>query len=931
MKNPCPQAAVAYCAAGLSVLPWAYSAAGEKLPTRTSKGLAPLTQQEVVEHYKTRPDDNVGVHTGEISGLVIVDLDNEDAIRWATSFLPDTAWKVQTGRGQQWGYKHPGHQVKNVRDAFGVKPSGKSIQPGPQVDVRGDGGYVAMPPSLHANGNRYQWLSPGGVMPKVADLRTYNAAWLPSRNSTFACEIDLNDGLIGDFTGAQMWLGEQPPCVSGQGGQSQIFTVCCALLRDFALSWDQTWQLLCEYNKRCLPPWSRSELAHHMTGAVKRGTTPRGLRSVPYAARELQSLEKVFDGVFRRRETRTDSTPQQSTADTTELVEASAPAGSRSVSHILEAQTSPEFFDLLAAEAAFNPGAVFEPLVLDRIASVMQQDRPLFVNFQAQVRKYVSKAEMLAAVKQRGKDRRQTYMSKLAGSADLSAPVERARVLLNGDDRIVRDNVLQALKTSKSVFVSSYKLAYVDTSAKMAVLSGGSLRNAVVDLCDIVAPLPRDDGSVGSKPASLPSPVLQMLEDLLPDQLQGLRVVKQIVRTPFLTPSGQLITTPGYNEETGTLLLDCPELDVDAFPTTEAAVEYLRDLFSDFPFRGEAEFANYLGALLTPMLRHAYSGATPWLLIEANTPGAGKSLLAKCIQLIYGYPANTAVLPTEEVSIEKAMLSILSEARPVVLFDNVKALVDSPTLEAVATASEEYSGRLLGKSEVRTCPVKQLFIVTSNNARISIDGARRFLRVRLRKDHLTVAVKDAKKFRIPDLEGYIRDNRGLIVSALVRTVMSWVSDSMMVNSNTIIIPSFEPFSKTVGACVHHAGLSEWASNAVEVSQTMQSLDEWVPFAFELWTKHKDNKLTARQLYDFVIGKGLLGFTLSMAKDEHSKVSMLGVRLHERRDTPIGEFVLLSEYDKRRRTNIYWVEPQPGVNLEEEDAPPTPPPSKKVVH
>lgn len=929
MKNPCPQVAVAYCEAGLSVLPWAYNAAGEKLPTRLSKDVANMTVSEVIQHYKSNPEDNVGIRTGAISGVIVVDLDNPDALRWATSFLPDTAWKSQTGRGQQWGYRAPDFSVKNIRDAFGVKPPGKPVLPGPQVDVRGDGGYVAMPPSMHASGRRYQWLTPDGKMPRVADLPTYNPAWLPSRNTAFICEIDLDDGLVGDFGGAQMWLGDQPPCISGQGGQSQIFTVCCALLRDFALSWEQTWQLLCEYNKRCLPPWSSSELAHHMEGAVKRGTTPRGLRTVPYAPKELQVLEQSMSGLFRRatpKEPAVAPTPQEPAATDEE---APAPA-SRSITHILQAQTSGEFLDLLAAEAAFNPGAVFEALVLDRVAAIVSQDRPLFVNFQAQVRKYVSKAELLAAIKQRSKDKRQALMSRMGTDAAHTEALERTRIFLNGDDRIVRDNVLQALKASKTVFVSSYKLSYVDTSAKMAILSGGSLRNAVVDLCDIVAPLPRDDGTVGSKPASLPSTVLQMLEDLLPDQLQGLRVVKQIVRTPFLTPTGKLVTAPGYNEETGTLLLDCPDLDVDAFPTTEAAVEYLRDLFHDFPFRGEAEFANYLGALLTPMLRHAYSGATPWLLIEANTPGAGKSLLAKCIQLIYGYPANTAVLPTEELSIEKAMLSILSEARPVVLFDNVKSLVDSPTLEAVATASEEYSGRLLGKSEVKTCPVRQLFIVTSNNARISIDGARRFLRVRLRKDHLTIAVKDAKKFRIPDLEGFIRDNRGTIVSALVRIVMSWVSDQMVVASDVIVIPSFEPFSKTVGACVHHAGLKEWACNAAEVSQTMQSLDEWVPFAFELWTKHKDNKLTARQLYDFVIGKGLLGFTLSMAKDEHSKVSMLGVRLHERRDTPIGEFVLLCEFDKRRRTNVYWVEPQPGVVLDE-PAPPSPPPIKKVVH
>jgi hypothetical protein len=97
------------------------------------------------------PDANIGARTGEASGLVVVDIDGEEGADSLVELesrhgqLPRTA-TVKTPRGGAHIYfQHPGVEVR---------PSVGELAP--QVDVRGDGSYVLVPPSLGPNGRRYE-------------------------------------------------------------------------------------------------------------------------------------------------------------------------------------------------------------------------------------------------------------------------------------------------------------------------------------------------------------------------------------------------------------------------------------------------------------------------------------------------------------------------------------------------------------------------------------------------------------------------------------------------------------------------------------------------------------------------------------------------------------------------------------------------------
>ncbi len=119
---------------------------------RTHHGLkdATIDVDQVRAWWTKWPDANIGFRTGVVAD--VLDIDHADVheatVAWPLVDMPGGP-VVRTGGG--WH--------------FYVLPTGKGNRAricGP-VDWRGDGGYVILPPSLHASGRRYEWYSPSGL------------------------------------------------------------------------------------------------------------------------------------------------------------------------------------------------------------------------------------------------------------------------------------------------------------------------------------------------------------------------------------------------------------------------------------------------------------------------------------------------------------------------------------------------------------------------------------------------------------------------------------------------------------------------------------------------------------------------------------------------------------------------------------------------
>ena len=114
------------------------------------------THREVETWFGRWPDANIGIVTGQISNLIVLDIDPRhggdeslDRLALRSGRLPPTL-TVQTGGGGR-------HFYFTALAEPAALPSRVALAPG--IDVRAEGGLVVAPPSVHPSGRRYRWVS----------------------------------------------------------------------------------------------------------------------------------------------------------------------------------------------------------------------------------------------------------------------------------------------------------------------------------------------------------------------------------------------------------------------------------------------------------------------------------------------------------------------------------------------------------------------------------------------------------------------------------------------------------------------------------------------------------------------------------------------------------------------------------------------------
>jgi Bifunctional DNA primase/polymerase, N-terminal/Primase C terminal 1 (PriCT-1) len=143
------RSALALAARGFHIFPCRPQ---DKRPA-TANGLKDATTDPDIIRawWRQQPDNNIAIATGPASGIFVVDVDGLDAeatlrgLEAEHGALPVTV-EVITARGRHVYFKWPQEPVRNSAGKIG-----------PHIDVRGAGGYVLSPPSIHPSGRRYSW------------------------------------------------------------------------------------------------------------------------------------------------------------------------------------------------------------------------------------------------------------------------------------------------------------------------------------------------------------------------------------------------------------------------------------------------------------------------------------------------------------------------------------------------------------------------------------------------------------------------------------------------------------------------------------------------------------------------------------------------------------------------------------------------------
>jgi hypothetical protein len=123
---------------------------------RTHDGFRGATRsvETITRWWSMWPNANVAIATGEISGIVVVDIDPRNGGRESLLQIHERFGRMDPsivclsgGGGAHAYFAHPGRHVPNRSNLAGFRG----------IDLKGDGGYVLAPPSSHVSGDRYAW------------------------------------------------------------------------------------------------------------------------------------------------------------------------------------------------------------------------------------------------------------------------------------------------------------------------------------------------------------------------------------------------------------------------------------------------------------------------------------------------------------------------------------------------------------------------------------------------------------------------------------------------------------------------------------------------------------------------------------------------------------------------------------------------------
>jgi putative DNA primase/helicase len=250
---------------------------------RTRNGLkdAATHRKQIEAWWSKWPDANVGVRTGALSNLVVLDIDLKskgqeslDRLEAEHGPLPPTVTALTGGGGRHVLFAHPGVEARNSAGKLG---SG--------VDVRGDGGYIVAPPSRHASGRCYAWQTnqaPGDL--PLAEVPGWMLTQLqaPSRQPP------------GRSTGNLATLLDEEPIVEGQ--RNDALTSIAGRLRREGQTKEEIYLALLDVNaSRVVPPLPEPEVARIAASVSRYEPAPQVPAWLRFKRTEYGNAERLVE------------------------------------------------------------------------------------------------------------------------------------------------------------------------------------------------------------------------------------------------------------------------------------------------------------------------------------------------------------------------------------------------------------------------------------------------------------------------------------------------------------------------------------------------------------------------------------------------------------------------------------------------------------
>jgi CHC2 zinc finger len=408
-------------------------------------------------------------------------------------------------------------------------------------------------------------------------------------------------------------------------------------------------------------------------------------------------------------------------------------------------------------------------------------------------------------------------------------------------------------------------------------------------------------------------PVKEAADELITTPHSDLPKLDAVIHTPVFDNMWRLISEPGFHPEARLwfhLEADAARYNIPAEPTEEDVQAglslILDDLLVDFPFIADSDRAHAVAALLLPFARRMFTGPTPIHLLEAPVAGTGKSLLAELISIIaLGVIPGVTTLDNSEEETRKKLTAILSRGASVISIDNKKGRLASSQVAAAVT-TEYWEDRLLGKTQIVRYPNQALWLVSGNNPSLSMEIARRCVRIRMDAGMEHPWEDRGQEFKHADIRGWAKTNRHDLVQAVLTLITHWIVSGAPTSSKSL--GSFENWASVIGGMIEHFGLPDFLQDPENFYEAADpESGEWSAFILAWWEVHSDVAVTARDLHQLAVEKDMVGFAYA-AQSEQLQRTRFGRSLSGLRDRRFGNHQVIVGKDSHKKVRTFRLVP-----------------------
>lgn len=330
--------------------------------------------------------------------------------------------------------------------------------------------------------------------------------------------------------------------------------------------------------------------------------------------------------------------------------------------------------------------------------------------------------------------------------------------------------------------------------------------------------------------------------------------LQRVVRVPFLRADGSICTTPGYDKDTHTILVESGfgDLHVPEEPTQEqtrlAAKFLMTEWLGDLPFKTEADRANALALALTPFMRGLVP-LVPLAVVSGLQMGVGKNLLADCIHIL---ATGDAAMPLPYVNNDeetrKQLTAAFASGAEMFVFDEAHVVEGAQIARAVTSLT--YADRLLGASRMAKFPNNVTWVSLGNQVQVNGDMARRVYFVYLHPSGMNVIDREAKEFRHPDLKAWTAEHRTDLVNAALTVLRGWFAAGRPGFSRGACMGSFEPWDRMMSGVLAYAGHSAFLTDMKERrSESDYTQSYWESHVHWLHDLFGGKEFTTRQVQE----------------------------------------------------------------------------------